>query len=122
MRRIWRIGGGGIRWTGKIDVAVLQSLSRQGKVDPRIREYGQTIIDECYSVAAESFEAAVGIASDRISPHVLRHCFASHFLAHGADIRAIQEMLGHADIGTTLLYTHVDATRFGEVHKLHPRH
>ena len=66
--------------------------------------------------------AAVGIASDRISPHVLRHCFASHLLAHGADIRAIQEMLGHADIGTTQVYTHVDAARFGEVHKLHPRH
>ena len=66
--------------------------------------------------------AAVGIAPERISPHVLRHCFASHLLAHGADIRAIQEMLGHADIGTTQVYTHVDARRFAEVHRLHPRH
>ena len=66
--------------------------------------------------------AAVGIAADRISPHVLRHCFASHMLSRGADIRAIQELLGHADIGTTQVYTHVDATRFGEIHKLHPRH
>lgn len=66
--------------------------------------------------------AAVGISADRISPHVLRHCFASHLLAHGADIRAIQEMLGHADIGTTQVYTHVDARRFAEVHRLHPRH
>ena len=66
--------------------------------------------------------AAVGIAADRISPHVLRHCFASHMLAHGADIRAIQEMLGHADIGTTQVYTHVDAARFAEIHRLHPRH
>lgn len=66
--------------------------------------------------------AAVGIAADRISPHVLRHCFASHMLAHGADIRAIQEMLGHADIGTTQVYTHVDTARFGEIHrKFHPR-
>ena len=65
---------------------------------------------------------AVGIAEDRISPHVLRHCFASHMLSHGADIRAIQELLGHADIGTTQVYTHVDTARFGEVHKLHPRH
>ena len=66
--------------------------------------------------------AAVGIAADRISPHVLRHCFASHMLSHGADIRAIQELLGHADIGTTQVYTHVDTARFEEIHKLHPRH
>ena len=65
---------------------------------------------------------AVGIDPKRISPHVLRHCFASHMLQHGADIRAIQELLGHADIGTTQIYTHVDTHRFGELHRrFHPR-
>ena len=65
---------------------------------------------------------AVGIAPERITPHVLRHCFASHMLQHGADIRVIQELLGHADISTTQVYTHIDESRFAELHKLyHPR-
>lgn len=86
-------------------------LNARGRPLSRVGAWG--IVKKC---AAEA-----GLAG-RVTPHTLRHTFATHMLERGADLRALQEMLGHADLATTQLYTHVDREYLREVHrKFHPR-
>lgn len=86
-------------------------VSRSGK---RLRREAIWVIVKKYALAAD---IDVGI-----SPHTLRHSFATHMLAGGADLRQVQELLGHANISTTQIYTHVDQSRLKKVHRqFHPR-
>ncbi len=86
-------------------------LSRSGR---RLRREAIWELVKKYAVRA-------GISPD-VSPHTMRHSFATHLLAGGADLRQLQEMLGHANIATTQIYTHVETSRLMKVHKAyHPR-
>jgi integrase/recombinase XerD len=86
-------------------------LSRSGKKLSRV---------DVYRIVKKYLQRAV--PEHPASPHTLRHCFATQLLSNGADLRSVQEMLGHADISTTQIYTHVDAARLKSIHKkFHPR-
>jgi len=96
-------------------------LTPEGAAELFISHRGRKLTRERVWRIVKDTATAAGI-DKHVSPHTLRHSFATHLLAHGADLRVIQEMLGHADIATTQIYTHVDASRLVSAHKsFHPR-
>ena len=98
-----------------------QPAARAGRwLFPSRGEEGHLTRQRCGQLLKE-LAAAAGLDPARLSPHVLRHAFASHLLDHGADLRSVQQMLGHADIATTQIYTHVQGERLRRlVETAHP--
>lgn len=107
----------------KVLHAYLKTLAAQGKAPSKwlFPSHGASgrLTRQHFALELKTLAAACGLDLAKISPHVLRHAFASYLLECGADLRAVQQMLGHADISTTQIYTHVQAGRLQAVVESH---
>lgn len=121
--RLVPIGHSALGWIRKYQQGARIALSGKGRsrdilfLNARGSRLSRTAIWD----AVTKYARAAGIRKE-VHPHTFRHSFATHLLEGGADLRAVQEMLGHADISTTQIYTHIDREYLKEVHKtFHPR-
>jgi len=121
--RIVPIGGSALRWIARYQQEGRNFLQKRGKSQDALflNVRGTAMTRMSIWNIVQEYTSKAGITKD-VHPHTFRHSFATHLLEGGADLRAVQEMLGHSDISTTQIYTHIDREYLKEVHRtFHPR-
>lgn len=121
--RVVPIGSSAIKWVSEYLLKVRPSLEKKNKSQNYVflNKRGSKLSRMWIWKIVEKYSKKAGIEKE-IHPHTFRHSFATHLLEGGADLRAVQEMLGHADISTTQIYTHINRDYIKQVHKdHHPR-
>jgi integrase/recombinase XerD len=121
--RLVPIGRSARKWIEEYQKQTRVHLAKTGKsLDVLfLNVRGTKLTRDMIRKLVEKYSLAAGIGK-KVHPHTFRHSFATHLLEGGADLRAVQEMLGHADISTTQIYTHIDREYLKEVHRtFHPR-
>lgn len=121
--RMVPIGGSALRWIARYQQEVRSLLTQRGKSNDVLflNVRGTALTRMSIWNIVQEYASKAGLTKD-VHPHTFRHSFATHLLEGGADLRAVQEMLGHSDISTTQIYTHIDREYLKEVHRtFHPR-
>lgn len=122
--RVIPLGSIAVKYLTRYLDIVRPQLLKEGSKDVQelfLSTWGKAMTRQRFFEIIEEYGKQAGIAK-KITPHMLRHSFATHMLNNGTDLRVVQELLGHADISTTQIYTHMDMERLREVYsKAHPR-
>ncbi|MFO1316464.1 MAG: site-specific tyrosine recombinase XerD [Burkholderiales bacterium] len=118
--RLVPLGAEAIAWLAQYQKTARPELAGQAKSDHVFltARHGP-LTRQAFWALVKRYAAKAGIPPAALSPHVLRHAFATHLINHGADLRVVQLLLGHADITTTTIYTHVARERLRRLHALH---
>jgi integrase/recombinase XerD len=117
--RLVPMGAAAADWITRYLREARQAILQQRLSDALfVTSRGEAMTRQAFWYLIKRYALTAGIAK-HMSPHVLRHAFATHLLNHGADLRVVQMLLGHADISTTQIYTHVARERLKQMHKTH---
>jgi integrase/recombinase XerD len=118
--RLVPLGEEAIAWIKRYLATVRPGLAGDGRSDAMfVTARRGPLTRQAFWALLKRYAVKAGIPAASLSPHVLRHAFATHLLNHGADLRVVQLLLGHADITTTTIYTHVARERLKRLHALH---